>query len=300
MALDLNLYRVFAAIWSEGSLTRAGAVLHRSQPAVSHALARLRAHFGDELFVRVGHRLGPTPLARRLIHPVREALARLDAASTERGAFDPSRDAAEFRLALRDLLESTALPQLVVHLRRVAPKVVLSTARVARERIPARLAEGSLDVALDVPFPVGEAVRVQELRRDRFVVLAAAAQHPRLDARGYLSADHVLVSSRETGPAVEDYGLRRLGHRRRIAMRCQTCHAAVQAVADSDLLLTLPEGPARRIAARMPTLAVHPVPLPIPPVRSCMYWHQRSDADPASVFLRRQIAALLSSPAPGD
>src|SRR5205823_6204975 len=72
--IDLNLFTVFEAINSEGSVTRASQKLNRTQPAISHALGRLRQQFGDPLFVRQGHAMVSTPLARSIIEPVRQSL----------------------------------------------------------------------------------------------------------------------------------------------------------------------------------------------------------------------------------
>ena len=291
---DLNLYRVFEAIYTERSITRAGIVLNRSQPALSYSLARLREHFGDELFVRHGNRLLPTPVARKIIGPVREALAVLGTVSRASAQFDPACDHAEFRISMRDLLESTMLPPMVGRLRSRAPGVMLSTARVRRADIPSRLAAGTLDLAVDVRFRPGAAIRDEPVRKDAFVVAARCGALARLDERAYLAAGHVLVSSREEGPAVEDYGLHRLGYRRRIAMRCQTYYAACLAAMRSDLLVTLPATPAHQVAERLPELELHPLPIEIPPVSTHLYWHQRVDADPANRWLREQIVEALA------
>src|SRR5437870_5522427 len=78
--LDLNLLRVFDAVLREGSVTAAAARLALTQPAVSNALGRLRALFGDPLFVRTARGMEPTPFARGVAEPVRQALALLDTA----------------------------------------------------------------------------------------------------------------------------------------------------------------------------------------------------------------------------
>lgn len=49
MKVDLNLFTVFEAIYCEGNISKAASALNLSQPAVSHALAKLRVHFDDKL-----------------------------------------------------------------------------------------------------------------------------------------------------------------------------------------------------------------------------------------------------------
>src|SRR5690606_3029651 len=110
--IDLNLFVVFEAIYSEGSITRASEVLHLTQPAVSHALARLRETLKDELFIRTRRGMTPTPLAQQIIGSVREALQRLQITVQENREFDASQLQKTFRLSLRDIFEVMLLPSL--------------------------------------------------------------------------------------------------------------------------------------------------------------------------------------------
>lgn len=73
--VDLNLFIVFDAIYTEANLTRAGQIVGITQPAVSNALARLRETFNDPLFVRTAQGMVPTPMAQNIIGPVRNALS---------------------------------------------------------------------------------------------------------------------------------------------------------------------------------------------------------------------------------
>src|SRR5260221_9628256 len=116
--VDLNLLVVLEAIYTEGGVSRAGEKLNLTQPAISHALSRLRRLFDDPLFVRDGRGLAPTPLTRGLIEPLRRSLRSLDAVLDEAGGFDTCQAPAQFTIAPRDPLENLALPPL---LRRIAP-----------------------------------------------------------------------------------------------------------------------------------------------------------------------------------
>ena len=73
--IDLNLLVAFDALMAERSVTRAGARIGRTQPAMSAALARLRALLKDELLVRGPDGLQPTPRALDLAGPLGQALA---------------------------------------------------------------------------------------------------------------------------------------------------------------------------------------------------------------------------------
>src|ERR1700680_3096028 len=96
-AFDLNLLIVFDAVMQERSVTRAGGGIGLSQPAMSHALNRLRHMLKDELFVRTPEGMAPTPRAEALALPLRNALSEMQLA-LEPTKFDPA--AADRRFAL--------------------------------------------------------------------------------------------------------------------------------------------------------------------------------------------------------
>ncbi|HJW57298.1 MAG TPA: LysR family transcriptional regulator, partial [Burkholderiaceae bacterium] len=110
--VDLNLFIVFEAIYAEGSVTRASQKLNLTQPAISHALGRLRQLFDDPLFERKGHAMVSTPLARSMIEPVRRALRGFEVTLNGLDQFDPATTRRQFTVALRDVLEATILPPL--------------------------------------------------------------------------------------------------------------------------------------------------------------------------------------------
>ena len=242
--VDLNLYVVFDAIYAEASITRAAAKLNLTQPAVSHALSRLREVYQDPLFVRSGNRMVPTPLARSIVQSVREALVQLQTTLTAPQTFDPALTHKQIVLSMRDVVESVLLPELMVQLEQLAPLMQVTSVRVQRREMESELASGRLDLAFDVLLPVGPSIRHHALMEDRFVVVSRK-RHPLL--RGgltmekYLSLRHIIVSSRRSGPSVEDFELSRLGYHRKIGMRCQNYFVGWKTIANSQMLLTVPE-----------------------------------------------------------
>lgn len=291
--IDLNLLVVLDAIFGEGGITKAGEKLHLTQPAVSHALGRLRELFGDPLFVREGRRMVPTPLARSLVQPVRRALHSLEVALNEVQQFDAATTQRHFNIAVRDVLEAMVLPPLMVHVAEQAPSVDISAIRADRRTLESELASGGLDAALDILLPVSEDVRHQSISTDRLVVVARR-NHPaakkKFDLATYLRAHHVLVSSRRTGPGLEDVELNRQGLRRRIRLRCQHYFAACRVVSETDLLLTMPERYAR-IASRQYGNQILSFPMEMPSMDAYLYWHASVDNDPANRWLREQLIA---------
>lgn len=115
--VDLNLFIVFDAIYTEANLTRAGQIVGITQPAVSNALARLRETFNDPLFVRTAQGMVPTPMAQNIIGPVRNALSLLRVSVQESRIFNPQQAAKTYRISMTDLTEAV-LDRTVDHLQR--------------------------------------------------------------------------------------------------------------------------------------------------------------------------------------
>ncbi|HET9281037.1 MAG TPA: LysR family transcriptional regulator [Candidatus Angelobacter sp.] len=293
--VDLNLFVVLEAIYREGNLTRAGRQLKLTQPAMSHALKRLRELLNDPLFIREGANMVPTPFSRNMINDVRQALQILEVNLYENRNFDPAHTRRNFQLGFWELMESMVLPKLATVLAEAAPEISITTLRVKRREIEMELASGALDMALDVPINMSDNIRHKPLFSDRVVVVARDG-HPligrELDLETYLSQDHILVSSRRFGPSLVDTELNRKGKKRQINLRCQNYFAACRVVSETNMLLTMPEHYAEMLNGRfgnrlyafplksLQTLDIH------------MYWHESADNDPPNRWLREQITKV--------
>jgi DNA-binding transcriptional LysR family regulator len=289
--IDLNLFAVFDAIYTQGGITRASETLCLSQPAISHALARLRELVGDPLFVRQGNALKPTPVAHELIVPVRRALGEIEGSLNRLSTFDPQLSDREFRIGIRQVVETTAIPELVDEIKDEAPGVKIAAVHHSRAGFHTQLTNGTLAVVIDVLLPVMNDIRQQLLAGGKMVVVARAG-HPAINGgltmEAYLAQDHILASSRSTGPGAEDRELARLGLQRRIKLRCQHHWTACKVVRNSDMLLTMPE---RYAYTTNESLGNQIVPFPIELAAKDMflYWHASAEDDPANRWLREQI-----------
>ncbi|MCZ0734558.1 LysR family transcriptional regulator [Phreatobacter sp. AB_2022a] len=296
--VDLNLLVVFDTIVAEGSITRASERLNLSQPAVSHALARLRQLVGDPLFQRHGRDMMPTPLARRMAEPIRRSLHELAVTLAATGGFDPARATRRFVIGIRDVREGVILPSLMGRIARDAPGVDIAVVRAGRRDLGAALAAGTLDLAIDVPLPLPAEIRRLTIGDERLAVVARRG-HPRIDAKldlaAYLAEQHVAVSQRRRGQTAEDFELGRRDLGRRVRLRCQNYFAACQVVAETDLLLTMPERHAGLLNRRFGN-QILAFPLDVAPYDVCLYWHARADADPANGWLRDQVLAAAGLP----
>ncbi len=286
--IDLNLLVAFDAIFSEGGISKAADKLHLSQPAMSHALARLRVLFDDPLFERDGRKMVPTPKARGLIGTVQRSLRDLQIMFNDIERFDPASSEKTFTLGMRDLLEASILPVLADQLVHKAPQLTVSSVRLTRPELEAELAAGELDVAIDVLQPVSDHIHVRRIAQDRMVVVARQ-DHPHIKKActldQYLNEGHIQLSSRRSGQSFEDVELSRLGINRRIRLRCQNAYAAFRIVSESNFLLTIAENYARNLAPQF-NVKIVPLPLETSPFDAYLYWHSNVDNDPGNVWLR--------------
>jgi DNA-binding transcriptional LysR family regulator len=301
--VDLNLFVVLEAIYREGNLTRAGRQLKLTQPAMSHALKRLRELLKDPLFIREGANMVPTPFSRNMINEVRQALQILEVNLYENRNFDPAHTRRNFQIGFWELMESMILPPLAKVLTRAAPEISITTLRVKRREIEQELASGTLDLVLDIPITMSDNFRQAPLFSDRVVVMARKG-HPairrELDLDTYLRQDHVLVSSRRLGPSLVDAELNRAGRKRTIVLRCQHYFAACQVVSETDMLLTIPQHYAETLNAGFNN-RLYPFPLKsLQQLEIHMYWHESTENDPPNRWLREQIKKVVDESLPAN
>ncbi|MFY0640572.1 MAG: LysR family transcriptional regulator [Bermanella sp.] len=288
MKIDLNLFTVFEAIYSEGSLTRAAARLNLTQPAISHALGRLRDRLDDPLFIRHGHKMRPTPLAQNLLPEIQSALAQLNQALQHAHGFDPALANKTFTVAMRDVIEATLLPPLVSQLNQLGPNISVASVTMERKNLDAKLASGEWDFAVDVLRPSPASIKQQKLIEDELVVLRRTHQTNKgtMSQEDYLNAQHIVVSSRPSGPSLVDYSLSALGLKRDIALRCQHYFAACQVVASSDYWLTMPKRYAHILAEKFDHVELIELPFAASSVDVYLYWHATHDNDASSKWFR--------------
>lgn len=296
--IDLNLLVVLDALLSERHVSRAAVRLNKSQPAVSHALARLRHLFDDPLLVRHGGRLEPTLRALEIAPQLSEAIGRMRSLLAPAG-FDPTTERHVFRLAMSDYGAAVLLPRLMAALRIEAPHVDLVVSQASREAMASQVVEGEIDLALGV-FPAhGEGIRSSLLFTESFACLADAAQLGGLPAMGlvdYLARPHVLVSLRGDAGNEIDLALSATGQSRRICLAVPHWSVAPGLVRGTDLVLTV----ARRILSQADGdgLLVFEPPFAIPPFDFEQIWHRRREGDPRHRWLRALVTRLLGEERP--
>jgi DNA-binding transcriptional LysR family regulator len=292
--IDLNLFRILDAIVTEGGIGAAARALHLTQPAVTHALNRLREHFDDPLFVRQGNRVVPTDTVRAIIEPVRAHLKGLHDTLRMQAHFDASTLQEAFVVGFRDILESSVFPALLQQIATDAPGVRVVSRRVPAGDVDRELAAGSVDLVIDRALRTGPHV-VRRHLLDESLVVVMARRHPLARAplrrADYLAAWHVAVSQLGE-PVGLDVLLGQDGRFRQIRLVCQHYFSACQVVAGSDLLLTMPSAYAAHMARLLP-LAIVPLPITLKPIPVLMYWHASKQGDRAHAWLREAVAGAM-------
>ena len=289
--IDLNLFLVFDAIYTEKNLTKSAQVLCITQPAVSNALKRLRNTLNDPLFIRTPEGMTPTPFAKNIISSVREALQLLTISIQKGERFDPFQSTRQINFSMNDLSELLFLPPVIQRLQQSAPKMNINSYYISREDVAKELAAGTLDFAIDIPLMANKNLIHQTLSYDTYVVVVSK-NHPTISGslsfEQYITLKHLHVSNRRMGRGPIDVVLNKLGHQRNIGLRVKHYTVASQLIEESELLWTIPKNLADKL-----NLNSLPLPFEAPPLESHLFWHKNSDKDKANLWLRELFEAEL-------
>jgi LysR family transcriptional activator of mexEF-oprN operon len=297
--LDLNLLPVFAALMRERSVTRAGQALFLSQPATSAALARLRAAFRDDLFVRNGTTLEPTLRAEALLAELAPALQAIAGALAGATPFDPATDARTFRLGWSDDVAIAAMP-LLRRLRVTAPHCRLVIRAANFRTIPTMLESGEIGTAvgfMTMTDALPAATKQRVLRRGGYRVLRDAVSPGPVDLDAYCARPHVLITPRGDLRGFADEALEQLGRRRRVVFGLPDFGLLRRVLLGTDLLCTVSDALSDTLVDATTEGGLASDPLPFPSARESvvrMIWRAALDHDPAEMWLRAQVVEVLT------
>lgn len=292
---DLNLLKLFESIYRLRSLTKVADEVHLTQPAVSHALGRLRTVLDDPLFVRTGTGLAPTARSDALIESVRSVLAILQDSLSDGGRFQPQSCRRDFKLLLSDVGELIFLPRLLAYFRQSAPHATITALQASRRVYADMLRSREVDVAIGHLPILPKTLKRKRLFLDRWVVLSGGqwAGTGTLTLREFEQAQHLVVEPPgQSHRAIEDALARHHIHRN-IVLRAPHFFSVPSVIATSDLLVTLPHSVASSLAS-LNTVRQHELPFPGPQLDVAMYWHERQQKDPAHEWLRHSLTALFA------
>jgi DNA-binding transcriptional LysR family regulator len=297
-ALDLNLLTAFRAVDEARHVTRAARLLGITQPALSHALRRLRATFGDPLFVKTPRGMVLTPLAAAIAVPIRDVLDRIEDDVLHRGPFRPDALTRTFRVRSTDYIDCLFAPPLLNALEGAALGVRVSLLPAGIALPKSELEKGACDVAIAGFFgDLPEGFFRQHLLTDKFAS-AVRHGHPRVDPSGvtvdaFCRERHILVAPGGELTAHVDRALARMKRERTVVMGAGSFMAAAWSAARSNCILTAPTRLLENLADAM-GLTIFDPPVALPPIKVAQVWHGRSHRDPAHKWFRELIAETLS------
>ncbi len=295
--VDLNLLRVFDAVYRTRNVSRAAELLDLTQPAVSQGLTRLRLLIKDPLFVRAPGGVAPSPKADRLADAVRSAMSTLELALNESALFEPLASSKTFRLHMSDIGESRFLPGLMTALRTQAPGVRVQSASMAANLVAEALDSGRIDFAFGFLPTVKDTQRV-ELIQDGYVILLRQS-HP------FVAKAKTLRGTALLGPlaSLEFVAVRTHSDTLRILqllqlqdrLRLTTEHfmALPEIVRATDLVVVMPRNIALGFAQTGGYAIIEP-PLPLRDFTVSLHWSKRFEADPANQWLQTLIVGLFA------
>jgi DNA-binding transcriptional LysR family regulator len=294
---NLNLLVVFDVLMQERNVSRAAARLRLRQSTLSHSLSRLRQMFDDDLFVRVGRGVAPTPRALDLSPRVIEVLRGAASLFHDDAPFDPARARGTIRVASTEMLEHIVLPKLVPMLRREAPHVVLQSISTQGLLPKEQLERGEIDLAVAGFFgDLPEGFYRQALFADVFRAIARAGhpifkRKPTID--DFVAWDHILISPQGDFKSIIDGALGK--RKRRIVAGISNFLTPGWIVADSDVLLTAPSR-LTSIFERTLTVKAFDLPFKSPKIAVVQVWHERLHRNSLHRWFREVLHQLLHRP----
>ena len=288
--IDINLYPLFIAIFEQKSISKSAQLLCIGQSAASHALQRLRQHLQDDLFVRAGSQMLPTPFAERIYPVIKNALFAIQSISLQKQSFDPSM-VQTLKIAIHDEIEPIILPKLVEHFHQLNLEVQFSSIKLDRKNVLTDLATQQIDFVIDLEQNFTDKIQFKTLVQDQFVV---CTQQQSMTAEIYFALPHIGVSSRRTGVLVEDIYLNRKQLSRQIFLRCQHYSTALQILAQqAAAILTIPKNMLAHLHMAE-GLNIFEVPVELPNINIGMYWHKDLQENSRHTFLRNEILKIFA------
>ena len=289
--MDLNLLRVFAAVYETRSVTEAANQLGMSQPGLSTALNRLRDSLGDMLFVRAARGVEPTPKARALFPAVQEALRIVEEDVIRGGQFDAATTTGPFTVAMSDVGETVFLPVTLAVLTERAPRAWLRSVSFPPPQLITAMQEGSVDLAVgyfpDLPTRMFHQRRVAA-HSFSCVVRDAHPAGDSLSLEEFERLPHLVVEPEGRSHEIVDAFLAREGIRRHVAVRTPHFLSIPLIITETDLIVTVPDNLADALIARGGLRAVKP-PFEMPISEAHIYWHRSVHRDARNRWLREAL-----------
>jgi LysR family nod box-dependent transcriptional activator len=290
--LDLNLLITLDALLTERSITRAAEKIYLSQSGTSGALARLREVFEDELLVRVGAQMQPTPLGESLQVPIHNILLQIQATVDRRLEFDADTAKRRFRLLMSDYTSNILMTRLVERISKSAPGIELEM--IAPTKNPAeQLEQGDVDFLVMPTKVLSKDHPSFDLFEEKFVCMCWNENplvNKEFTLKEFLEAGHVSVRFGPLRSMSQDQILLKEEHgiEPRTQVITSTFASLPQFINGTDRICTVYHQLARLWVDYLP-LTILPMPIDLPKIQWSVQWHKYRELDPAIQWLRGQM-----------
>ncbi len=293
---DLNLLKAFDALERERNVTLAARKLHLGQPAMSHALARLRRHLDDELFVRSSGGMVPTARAIALTEPIRAALAQIEGALQPEASSDATSTAQRFRIAMSDVVAAAIVPGLSAVLQEKAPAASIGVKTYDPRTVGRRLDDGEIDLAIGMIKKSSGWHELEPLYEEDFVCVFHPGQikiRRPITLKQFAAHRHVLVTFAEDDKGFVDTALEKARTERTISVTSPYFLLSGYLLHAIPIIATLPRRYAQ-LCRTMSDVTVCELPFASPRMTISMIWHRRSKQNPVSILLRQAVRDVVS------
>lgn len=290
-SVDLNLLTVFDAVMQEQNITRAAHNLGMSQPAVSNAVARLKVMFNDELFMRQGRGIQPTPRARQLFGPIRQAL-QLIRNELPNSVFVPHSSTRLFKLAICSPCDLRFAPQIIKTINQLAPQVQLHLDAEFDRELAERMRFQEIDFVIDYARFEQPGFSSTEIFQDQLVVVAAKS-HPRIQAKATCEQ----LANEQHAKLSKIHGQRSFSEQAYRDLECQISYEGTSfshllyVVGQSELVTITPRWIAEH-AANKEQLQIIDFPFEHANISGYLSWHESSEKDKGHLWLRDQLMMI--------
>jgi DNA-binding transcriptional LysR family regulator len=284
-SLDLTLLLVFLGLLRHGKAATVAGELGLTQPAISHALKRLRTVFGDPLFLRRPQGMEPTSVALALQPQVAAAVEALRGAVAGVGAFTPGEAVGEVRISAWDSAQGLIGPGLVRRFAAEAPGLRLVFRMLDRDAAAEALASGAVDIAVGYfPKPLPQGIAEPLYAEGYAVVGRPEVLDGPLTLDRYLALPHILVSPRGDSGGVVDTTLAAMGRERRVVAAIPQFLPALATVAETGTIATIPARMAKAFGPVLGLMVVDP-PLALRSFRVSAVRHVRNERDGRTLWV---------------
>ncbi|WP_299803346.1 LysR family transcriptional regulator [uncultured Shewanella sp.] len=287
-SFDLNLFRIFTAVYRTSSFSRAAEELDLTQSSVSNAITRLKSIVGEELFIRVGRGVKPTASAMNLYQQLATPVSEIEQVASSFELFEPSNSertfyvyASESAIQLLQGFVEKLLEELLIN-------IVFREPPLIEEELQMDLQLGKVDLALDIWLPESASFQSQKVMQDSLVCVARN-DHPRINGsitqEQYFNEKHIIFKMRRDNLSVADLLTKQVLPARKMHSEQSSILSMMAIASKSDALAIVSKSYSNEYA-RMFGLQVLELPFAAEPIEYHMVWSQKLQQNPANSWLR--------------